>query len=160
MKLFLFLFTSALLFQVSNISTVRKNYQSANSSESAAEKFIQSVAAYNGKEPTMLAYQAAAKMLEAKHEKKLGLKKQLFIQGAQQLEEIISKNPTLVEARMIRISIQENTPKLMKYKENIKDDKKLVLSLYRQQTAEVQATLLAFIQQSASFTEAEKRMLK
>lgn len=160
MKIFLFLLTGFFMWQTQDLAAVRKMYQTANNNKAAATAFIQSVAEYSGNDATMRAYKAAAITLQAKHEKKLALKKELFVKGAKQLEDIIDKNPNLLELRMIRLSIQENTPRLMKYKGHIDEDKNKILSQYAQQSTEIKKTIKAFVQVSASFTAAEKSKLQ
>lgn len=155
---FLLLFCSAFLFwQSSTLTTIRKNYPTAHSQELAADTFIQSVVHYSGSDATTQAYQAAAFALQAKYEKKPALKKQIFTQAAQQLDRIIKQNPKLIEARMIRMSIQENTPKVMKYNLNLTEDKAVILASYNQQNREVKEVLKGFVQHSTSFTPSEKR---
>ncbi len=144
------------MWQTQDLATIRKKYQTANNDKAAATAFIQSVVEYSGNDATLQAYKAAAITLQAKHEKKLALKKELFVKGAKQLEGIIDKNPNLLELRMIRLSIQENTPRLMKYKGHIEEDKNKIVSQYAQQSTEVKKAIKTFVQVSNSFTAAEK----
>ena len=68
-------------------------------------------------------------------------------------------NPNNVEARLIRLSIQENTPKLLKYKANIDADKKQILLLFDKQSSDLKEYIKNYVKQSKIFTEAEKQQL-
>ena len=61
--------------------------------------------------------------------------------------------------RLIRLSIQENTPKLLKYKANIEADKKQILLLFDKQSSDLKEYIKNYVKQSKIFTEAEKQQL-
>lgn len=160
MKFFLsivFLF----FFSVSqDISTVRENYIQASKSKEKADEFSDAMANYIGDNKTMLAYKGASIALKAKFASDRKTKKDLFTKGIQILEKALKADPNNAEIRLIRLSIQENTPKILNYKGNIQEDKQLILTTFDKQNKSLKEHLLTFINQSKSFTAQEKELLK
>ncbi|TDE11393.1 hypothetical protein [Dyadobacter psychrotolerans] len=76
------------------------------------------------------AYLGAAQMKKADFLKAAGNKVKLFKKGAFSLEEEIKANSGNTEYRFLRLTIQENAPKILKYNKNIDEDKKAVLAGY------------------------------
>ena len=74
------------------------------------------------------AYLGASYMLQAGHVKQVGQKRSLFIQGRKLMENAIDRDFNSVEIRLLRMSIQENSPKLLKYKANLSEDKDFLLA--------------------------------
>ena len=60
--------------------------------------------------------------VKIKHSRKL----KLFKKGKNKLNDIINKNPNIVEFRWIRYCIQSNTPKILNYKQHIEIDKAMI----------------------------------
>ena len=61
--------------------------------------------------------------------------------------------------RLIRLSIQQNTPKILKYQENIDQDKQFILIHFSSQTQDLQLYIQEYALKSNGFSEAEKRKL-
>ena len=74
----------------------------------------------------LVAYKGASIALHAKQSKKVKDKKELFLEGVSYIEFAIKKEPDAIEPRFVRLTIQENTPKLLKYKRNIEEDKTVI----------------------------------
>lgn len=72
-------------------------------------------------------YLSALYMKQSDFEKDLKTKIEKFKKGAMILEEEISLNTNNVEYRFIRLIIQENSPKILKYNQNIIEDKQMIL---------------------------------
>lgn len=138
------------------LTEVRKLYSVANTSRDAAQKFSKLIQPYSGTNQTLLAYKAAAMMLMSKHELDVIQKKKKFTQGAHLLESVVEKDKLNSEIRMIRLSIQENVPKIVKYSMNIEEDKSFLLKNYYQQNTSLKLVIKQFIKQSKSFSEEEK----
>ena len=158
-----FLFSIVFLFFFSgsqDISTVRENYIQASKSKEKAEEFNDTMANYAGDNKTMLAYKGASIALKAKFASDRKTKKDLFTKGIQILEKALKADPNNAEIRLIRLSIQENTPKILNYKGNIQEDKQLILTTFDKQNKSLKEHLLTFINQSKSFTAQEKELLK
>lgn len=159
MKFFLSVFL--IFLSVSqDISTVRENYIDASKSKERAYEFNDSMANYTGDNKTMLAYKGASIALKAKFVSDRKTKKDLFTKGIQILEKALKDDPNNAEIRLIRLSIQENTPKIINYKGNIQEDKQLILTTFDKQNKSLKKYLLTFINQSKSFTTQEKELLK
>ena len=159
MKTVIVLFVSMISFLMTDLGSVRKAYKTAPASKEAAQAFLGQLENYNGNNQTLKAYQGAAYTLKAKFEKKLILKKDLFVKGATMIEEAIKKEPNNIEIRFIRLSIQENTPRIMGYKGEINEDKEKILKEFSKQEKDIQALLKDFVKTSESFTAEEKKQL-
>ena len=73
---------------------------------------------YSGNNQTILAYKGAALALQSKYVGTKESKRENFTKGVGLIENAIKQEPNNLELRIIRLSIQENTPKMMKYKMN------------------------------------------
>ncbi|MGQ7947269.1 hypothetical protein [Flavobacterium sp. WC2509] len=156
--LYLFLF----FFSNPSVSEIRKLYGTANSSESNAKEFAAKLAEV-GKEDAnkvLVAYKGASIIILSKLEKKVSDKSKKFKEGAALLEYAIAKEPNAIEMRMIRLSIQENVPKIVHYRGNIKEDKKFLLDHYKEQTGALKSYIGDFMAQSKSFTATEKHLVE
>mgnify|MGYP000100189911 CR=1 FL=1 len=58
------------------------------------------------------------------------LKIAVFKEGVVLVENEIKNQPQNIEYRFIRLSIQEHSPKILKYKSNLKEDKEIVVNGY------------------------------
>lgn len=68
------------------------------------------------------AYYGTILMKSSEFQKSAGDKLKKFKEGKVLLEDIIHNNPNNAEYRFLRLMIQENAPKILKYNTNIKDD--------------------------------------
>jgi len=143
-----------------DLSTVRENYIQASKSKEKANEFSDAMEKYAGDNKTMLAYKGASIALKAKFASERKTKKDLFTKGIQILEKALKADSNNAEIRLIRLSIQENTPKILNYKGNIQEDKQFILTTFDKQNKSLKEHLLTFINQSKSFTAQEKELLK
>lgn len=162
MKLILSLVIAITLsaFQSYNLPDIRKMYVESSVSKTNAIKFYETMDKYNDKNETLLAYKGASIAIKAKHTTGTKQKKEGFIKGITILESVIKSNPNNIEARLIRLSIQENTTKILKYKTNIESDKKQIVLLFERQSSDLKEYIRNYLKQSKAFTEAEKQQLK
>lgn len=157
-----FLFSIIILFFFSgaqDISTVRENYIQASKSKEKADEFCDAMEKYAGDNKTMLAYKGASIALKAKFASDRKIKKDFFIKGVEILEKAVKAEPNNAEIRLIRLSIQENTPKILNYKSNIEEDKKLILSTFDKQNKALKEHIKAFVNQSKLFATQEKELM-
>ena len=77
------------------------------------------------------AYLGALTMKKSQFEKTPKEKAQVFKIGKALLEKAIAKAPKRVEYRFLRLAIQENTPKILKYNTKIKEDTEMIHSSYK-----------------------------
>ncbi len=130
MKSFLFfstiLFFSFQLFGQSN--ELRKSYRDATQSEEKAKAFYEHVKdVTDSDKAVMIAYKGAGKTLLARFAP-LTQRKEKVKSGIDLVEKAVQKDPDNVEIRLIRLSIQENLPKMFKYNGEIESDKKFIQS--------------------------------
>lgn len=106
------------------------------------------------------AYKGAAIALKSRYAIDAKTKRKLFVEGVKGVELALKNNPDNAEIRLIRLSIQENTPKILKYKAHIGEDKKILLDSFGQQTPALKAYIKKYANQSKVFSEQEKQVLK
>ncbi|AYN01119.1 hypothetical protein [Chryseobacterium sp. 3008163] len=161
MKLILSLFTGLFLFfQTSDLDALRSAYSKANLSNEGAKNFIEIAEKNSSSDPLTKGYKAAAEILEAKVTTEKNKRKSFVKSGATELESVIKSNPNNVELRLIRMSVQENIPKIVGYSKNLKEDKTYILSNYSKQNAALKVYIKKFAMQSKTMTATEKNSLK
>lgn len=158
MKLLLSLVTAFIFFFQTDIEALRNSYAKANLSNANTEAFINLAEKQSGSDAVTNGYKAAAQIMEAKITKKN--RKALVKTGATSLESIIKSNPNTIELRVIRLSVQENIPKIVGYRGSIKDDKAFLMSNYSKQNATLKSYVKKFVMQSKSFTDTERATIK
>ena len=153
-------FAFILLFGFSkspSIAEIRKLYMTASSSETNAKEFVfklKDVTKEDNK--TLVAYKGASLVIVSKLEKKVSDKSKKFKEGASLIEYAVNMEPDNYEIRLVRLSVQENVPKVVNYSGNKKEDKKFILNNYNEQTGALKVYAGDFIKASKSFTVAEK----
>ena len=144
-----------------DLASIRKVYPDVAKSEANAKEFVAKLASISHNDDKILvAYKAASILVDSKFEKKLGEKIERFKEGAKLLEATIKSDPSNIEMRMIRLSVQEDVPGITGYKKNIKEDKKFITTYYAAQGAALKEYLKDFVLQSKSFSEKEKQFVK
>ncbi|MCS3867129.1 hypothetical protein J3D55_000045 [Chryseobacterium ginsenosidimutans] len=158
MKLILSFITAFIFFFQTDLEALRNSYAKANSSNANTEAFINIAEKQSGSDAVTTGYKAAAQIMEAK----IAIKnrKALVKSGATNLESIIKSNPNNIELRLIRMSVQENIPKIVGYRGGLKDDKAFILNNYSKQNTTLKNYIKRFAAQSKTMTEAERATLK
>lgn len=149
-----------LFFQSGDLEALRNAYSKANLSVEGAKNFIGIADKKSSSDPVISAYKAAANILEAKVTTEKNKRKSFVKSGATSLESIIKNNPNNAELRVIRMSVQENIPKIVGYNKNLKEDKTFLLSNYSKQNASLKTYIRKFAMQSKTMTATEKNSLK
>ena len=155
----------SLLFVLSNVSftpdldQIRKEFKLAtNNRESALalRKELESVSQQDNM--VLVAYKGAVMALSAKYTRENMERKNLFKDGVSLLEYAVSQKPENIEIRCLRFSIQENSPKFLKYKSNIQEDKAFILNQYENTNSKaVKDFVKSFVLQSTEFNTEEKQ---
>lgn len=158
MKLIFSFITVCILFFQSGLESLRESYAKANVSNANTEAFINTAEKTSGSDAVIQGYKAAAKIMEAKIAKQN--RKALVKSGAANLESLIKSNPNNIELRVIRMSVQENIPKIVGYRGSLKDDKTFILNNYSKQNSALKNYIKKFAAQSKTMTEAEKANFK
>ncbi|MCX8534469.1 hypothetical protein [Chryseobacterium luquanense] len=158
--LFSFITVLFLFFQNGDLDALRNAYSKANSSNEGAKNFIDLADKNSSSDALTKGYKAAAEILEAKVTTEKNKRKSFVKSGATELESVIKSNPNNVELRLIRMSVQENIPKIVGYSKNLKEDKVFILSNYAKQNAALKTYIKKFAMQSKTMTATEKNSLK
>ena len=159
MKLIIPFIASFFLLLWQQLPSVREHYVEASSNVIKAEAFYTLTANYNKEDKVLWAYKGAAITIKAKFAKTIKEKKRLFAEGVKLVEAAVKSEPNDIEIRLIRLSIQENTPKILNYKKNIVEDKKLLLSKLEEQSQSLRDYVKKYIKQSDIFTDTEKNSI-
>lgn len=160
MKAILTLFLFITFLNNQDLSEVRKQFIAAATSKSVAEDLYNKLTNISNEgSKTLVAYKGAARAIMAKFASRQGDKMKYFKEGAKLLEYAIKSEPGNIEIRMIRLSIQENAPKITGYKHNINEDKDFILNNYHIQNNVLKEFLKGYIVQSKAFSESEKAKL-
>lgn len=143
------------------LSEIRKMYPAASNSESSAKEFEAKLAAIalDG-DPIFVAYKGASITMVSKFGKNLNQKIKQFKEGVKWMESAVNRNPNNIEIRFIRLSVQENVPRIAKYRSNINEDAKFLVEHYKEQNGPLKEYLKSFMLQSKSIPLAEKQMIK
>ena len=147
-----------LIFQ--DIENVREMYVDAAKTQKNTEDFYTRMSSYNKENQVLIAYKGAACTLKAKYAKEIKEKKSLFIEGAKLVDNSVKSDPNNVEIRLIRLSIQENSPKILNYKSHIDEDKRVLLDNYKLQNQSLKEFLKNYIIQSKVFSDKEKNSIE
>lgn len=159
-----FLQTLVLVISISlvslDINTVRDAYREAANDATKIEAFGKLLSDVSKKDAiALIAYKGASITLLAKNEKRIKDKKDLFVEGVSYIEYALEKSPNNIEIRFIRLGIQENTPKILKYKSNIEEDKQFVLKQYKTiKSSNLRQHIKDYILQSKAFSDEEKAL--
>lgn len=159
MNLLSSLFIALFLFLNQGLTEIREQYINASDSKNNAEKFYNLVVKNKEDNTVYSAYKGAATALKSKFVTKREEKKKMFVEGVTMVEKAVKNDPNNVEIRLIRLSIQENTPKILKYKSNIPEDKKIIISTFEKQTKDLKDYIKIYIKQSKIFTEEEQKKI-
>jgi len=141
-----------------DIHTVRDAYKNAYLSKDTSEAFYEMLENVNADSTIEIrAYHGASFTIMAKFEKDIKTKVSLFKEGKEIIEKTILEEPKNAELRLIRLSVQQNAPKLMKYNGDIDEDKKILFEFYPTiKSMELKKHIKNYIIKSGNFTSAEK----
>ena len=159
MKVSLLIFVFFIGLFSPSLTKVREEYKSAFNSKEVTLQLNEELSKVKKTDDNLLvAYKGAVLTLMAKHSKVTNEKKAFFKEGATLLDFAISEQPTNVEMRCIRLGVQENTPKLLKYRANKPEDKQMIKDQYDHISSnDIKKYVKGFIMQSKSFTAEEKQ---
>ncbi|MEO6523633.1 MAG: hypothetical protein ABIN91_18260 [Mucilaginibacter sp.] len=77
-----------------------------------------------------------------------GEKLKLFKNGRIKLETVLSKDSTNAEYRFLRLIIQENAPKIVKYKAQLQSDKAYIIKSYKNLSPTIQSAIADYSKSS------------
>ncbi len=142
------------------LKVLRLEYPTATMDMHTAEALSKTLAQISkNDDATFAAYKGALLTIKAKFTKLIKDKKSYFKEGVALLEHAISIEPENIEIRCIRMGVQENSPKTLKYKGNIDKDKQFLLDHYAAvKNLEIKELIEAYVRQSKHFSDAEKQL--
>ncbi len=143
-----------------DLSELRKNYPQASNSEEITNAMQNELADVTKEDNKVLvAYKGAVSTLMAKYAKGVKNKKNYFKAGAELIEYAVEAEPENIEIRCIRLSVQENSPKIVRYKDNIFEDKQFLLDNYHNASSKaVTAFIRNYVLESSLFDTYEKQL--
>lgn len=160
MKFFLSIFLFLIFSNIPEIADIRKLYSSMVNTESNAKEFASKLADITKENnKTLVAYKGASIVVMSKYKKENSEKSKNFKEGAKMVEFAVTSEPDNIEIRLIRLSIQEKAPKILKYNGNMKEDKTFLLEHYKESSSALKPYIKNFILQSKSFSTAEKQTI-
>lgn len=152
MKLKAILLLFVLSFSVGNLTEIRNLYSNVSDSKAKQQDFIEYMEKADTKKPVFQAYKGASLVLQSKITTDRKSKKDFFVQGAELIENAVQKNPENIEIRLVRLSVQENIPKALKYSSNIQEDVTFIQkNIDFTKDAELKLYVQQYIKQSKSF---------
>lgn len=141
-----------------DLKTIREQYPKAVENTEITAQLDGKLAKVNSPDnAVLLAYKGAVLTLKAKFSRKKSQKKEFFKDGVALIESAIVADPTSVEIRYLRLSVQENSPRFLGYHKNIEEDTQFLLKHYDTiSSGAVKAVVKDFVMKSTKFTESEK----
>jgi len=144
-----------------DLNTIRNGYKDAAQDRTKLEAYNKTLRTITKSSKTIfIGYKGAGIALKGRYAKKVKDKKHFFVEGIAFVEYAIEKEPENIELRFIRLGIQENTPKLLKYKGKIEEDKSYILSHFKAVTSlRLKKNIKEYIVLSKVFTTEEKEII-
>lgn len=145
-----------------DIAFVRQTYFQAKDSEAATRQLVEVLKEATIAEPLLWAYRGAAQALKAKFVFNPFSKLEMVQKAHQMMTEAVNADPTDIEIRFVRFTIQTNLPPFLNLSREIELDKQAVMQHWEQNTKEtyVQETIIAFLIGSGRCTPEEVEWLK
>lgn len=162
MKIFIYLLLilSTTLNEQQKISEVRSYYLKAAEEEAAAQKLVNLTKDGSSKDPLLFGYKGAGHMMMAKHVGNPFKKLSHFNKGKDIFSEAIAAAPNNVEIRFLRFSVQAEAPGFLNYKQNLEEDKKILLAQTADlKDAELKKIIFDYLNSSKELSSAEKEKL-
>ncbi|HDZ13979.1 hypothetical protein LCGC14_0966600 [marine sediment metagenome] len=161
LKLLLFFVGCMTLTSISpDLDKVRQDYRNASKDEEAVKLLFDTLTAVGkNDETTLVAYKGAVTTMMAQYAQGIPEKKSFFKEGRELVEYAIALEPTNVEIRCIRLSVQESVPKITGYHKNKEEDKQFIMVNYTSMhDMGAKAFVKGFVLLSESFTQTEKQL--
>lgn len=140
-----------MFFANSSLTEVRELYSNVTNSKEKQQQFIAYMQKGNSNSAVFQAYKGASLVMTSKTAQR-NERKNLFVQGAEMIENAVANEPENMEIRMIRLSIQENIPKAFNYNANIQEDVDFIKNkLKTTKDTQLKTYVVHYVKQSKSF---------
>lgn len=138
------------LFGLCTVTAVELDYLRTNYSETVenAQLCQRLIAELEKKdaEPIYMGYLGALQAIWAGHAKGPIAKLRSFNTGKSNLEKAVAADPDNVELRFLRFSIQQNCPRFLGYRDNMKEDRKFIQdNIHHVKSAQLRSMYLAIL---------------
>ncbi len=145
-----------------DLNQIRAQYPNAvDSAEITSQLDTEISKVENPEKPVLIAYKGAITTLTGKFAKGISEKVRLFKQGVSLIENAIAADASNIEIRYIRMSVQENAPRILGYHNHIDEDKAFILKSYGNiSSKELKDIIKDFILHSKNFSEKERSNFK
>ena len=156
--LLLFTFLVSVFVVTPKVSEIRAGYSKAAGNKEMIIKLNDALSEVKKRDNKVLvAYKGAVLTAMAKYTKGKKEKKEFFKTGAELIEFAVASSPNDIEIRTIRLSIQENAPKFLKYNKSILEDKAFILKNFENTTSSaVREFVKSYVFDSKGFSDLEK----
>ena len=94
-------------------------------------------------------------MKKSSYVKGAAKKLSVFKEGRELLEQAIKRYPKNAEFRFIRLTIQENAPKILRYNKNTTEDKKAIVAGYKTMNSKTRAYIMDYARSSSLLKTSE-----
>ncbi len=109
-----------------SLDEIRLRYRDATESQASAQHFYEQVKDVSKEsKPVMVAYKGAGLMLLARYTK-LSERGAKVREAATWIEDAVARAPNDAEIRLVRLSVQEHLPKIVRYNQHIRADREFV----------------------------------
>ncbi len=161
MKLLIVLIGLVIVTADVDIAEIRQLYKQADLSEQNASILLDKLESITmSDDKVLVAYKGAVTSMTAKYEKGAKLKKDIFKNGVSLVEFAVASESENIEIRFVRLSLQQNSPKFLKYNKEIEEDKKFIINYFDQiVSVELKSYIGDYILHSNNFTEEEKNVI-
>lgn len=117
--------------QTLDLDKIRNDYHNAISEKELCRQMLQTFEKNDNKN-IYLAYYGALQTIWAKHTNNPFEKLKSFNNGKRNLDNAISQQPDLFEARFLRYAIQKESPAFLRYKNDMKEDRDFLIKNIRE----------------------------
>lgn len=156
----LFILLAATCATAQDLKTVRELYPKAPENAGDAKALYNMLSEVSpSDDPVLAAYKGASLTLLAKFANKVKDKVRDFKSGSELIDAMVAEHPENIEIRYIRLSVQENSPKIVKYKRNIEEDKTFILDNFKSVSSSAVSSMIKdYVGQSNVFNASEKQL--
>lgn len=140
-----------------NLEFIRSQYPKAKESSELTDQLYHELSGISEEINVLAAYKGAVSALKADFAKGIRNKKEFIKEGTKLLDHAVAAEPENVEIRYLRLTVQENAPKIVGYHGNIDEDKEVIKNRFHSlESDSLKAVIRGFIEISSSFDKDEK----
>lgn len=159
---FLFLIISFIFISTDvDITEVRRDYKNAVISKSIAFELNSKLEVISKNDAEVfVAYKGAVISITAQYKSSNKLKSSTFKSGVSLIEYAVENDADNIEVRFVRLSVQQNSPRFLKYHNDIESDKSFILNNFNSiRSSDFKNYLKGYILESENFTKDEKNVI-